>query len=749
MMDGTAVSVVQPVPTLVNSSSVHRSTSTGVTPIDQTSWKPGKRSRITLSPSSANYNPSPPPPSSRITKTNNSKQDGSKLSPSSLTKPSPKRRRTAAGVVTSVAAAVTATSDDLRHHPSNTNTNLGHSIPPGPLNYGVEPIVSNATRDHFSLSPTTLTQEQGPKGYDWSDNDLAQLASSSSSFPSVSSPLVSYLTTQEPTSYYNFPGGCLADYSGLTTPSYPTYTFLPPWKPVKTPDMLVEYRPRLDGGSSFPERRPPGSSPLVLEGRDEKNPSEPIDEGWVDLGLSIEKDSASHHDGSPQVSDLSGKSTPIPEEELWENVDEDDVAIDENCPVSHPERRSRSRPSNQNRKETGSTRKLKACIRCRMQKIKCKADPKDPRGVDCLTCRDIKLESKKVIHRLPCLRWKLAEVALFREGGLDLTKRWGGTQMKDLGPRDWVNSNDVRTIHMVMGSRRPMVLKVKKFTPIGGDVTCKYWVDTKGEKHKIDIEPYALASIWETAERYEEYIYDYARPAIREYAQDRQVDVLVRRTYQAAIEYAQKCKNTSVESRLETMKNAVLLEQYFYLWFATRNTLRSAFIVGEETLDMKAIDNPECPYCGTIPIPRMIPAQFDSLGNRVLVRSRKLVLENLWKVMAGKNPHHFYFVYLIVFMLLHEVSFTSADRLRRAKDNKYTEYRYDLAKFMEGLQEGANNILSHWHYYKRDVNTLMMEIESEDRKNAVWGTLSSGEAKLLIETHEAYRKCEHLGLLVI
>lgn len=68
---------------------------------------------------------------------------------------------------------------------------------------------------------------------------------------------------------------------------------------------------------------------------------------------------------------------------------------------------------------------------------------------------------------------------------------------------------------------------------------------------------------------------------------------------------------------------------------------------------------------------------------------------------------------------------------------------------MEGLQEGANNILSHWHYYKRDVNTLMMEIESEDRKNAVWGTLSSGEAKLLIETHEAYRKCEHLGLLVI
>ncbi|KAI1653975.1 hypothetical protein F4813DRAFT_399512 [Daldinia decipiens] len=747
-MDGTAVSVVQPVPTLVNSPSVHRSTSTGVTPIDQTSWKPKKRSRITSSPSPTNYNPSPTPPSSRITKTNNSKQYGSKPSPSpslslspspsSLTKPSPKRRRTAAGVVTSVAAAVTATSDDLRHHPPDTN--WGYSIPSGPLNYGIEPIISNATRDHFSLSPTTLTQEQGLEGYNWNGNNSAQLTSSSSSLPSVSSPLLPYLTTQEPASYNNFPRSYLADYTGLTTPSYPVYSFLPPWNPVKTPGMLVEYRPRLDGGSSIPERRPPGSSPLIPEERDEKSLIEPIDEGWIDLGLSVKKDSASHHDGSPQVSDLSGKSTPIleeeekeeekeEEEELWESVIEDDAAIDGNCPVSHPERRSQSHLSDQNRKETGSTRKLK-----------CKADPKNPRGVDCLTCRNIKLDSKKVIHRLPCLRWKLADVALFREGGLDLTKRWSGTRMKDLGPRDWVNSNDVRTIKMIMGSRHPMVLRVKKFTPIDGDVICKYWVDKKGEKQKIDIEPYALASIWETAKRYEEYIYDYAHPAVREYSQDRQVDTLVRRTYRAAIEYAQKCKNTSVESGSENMKNAVLLEQYFYLWFATRNTLRSAFIVGEETLDMKAIDNPECPYHGTISIPRMIPAQFDSLGQRVLVQLRKFVLEGLWRVMAGKNPHHFYFVYLIVFMLLHEVSFTSADRLRRAKDNKYTEYRYDLAKFVEGLQEGANNILSHWHYYKRDVNTLMTEMESEDRKNTVWGTLNPGEVKLLIETREAYGK---------
>lgn len=68
----------------------------------------------------------------------------------------------------------------------------------------------------------------------------------------------------------------------------------------------------------------------------------------------------------------------------------------------------------------------------------------------------------------------------------------------------------------------------------------------------------------------------------------------------------------------------------------------------------------------------MIPAQFDSLGHeKLLAPLRKYVLEGLWKMMSSKNPQHFFTVYLTVFVLLHEVSATSADRHRRAKDNKY------------------------------------------------------------------------------
>ncbi|KAI1800439.1 hypothetical protein F4811DRAFT_29759 [Daldinia bambusicola] len=757
-MDRTAVSVVQSRPGLVNSSSICRSTSTGVTvtSIDQTSWKAGKRSRITSPRSSTAYNASSTPPFSQITKTNSSKGYGSKLSPSPLTKPSPKkRRRLAADVVTSV-AAVAATSDDLRRHPSDASWD--HSVPSGPLGYAVEPIVSDAARDHFSLSSSrTLAQEQGPNAYDWPCN-FTRLTSSSSNqpplFPSPL-PLPPYLTTQESPTYHNIPADYLVDHTFATTPNYPVYP-LPPFalNALGTPDMLLGYRLRHDSGvsSQDQERKPFGPEPLPLRERVQGKPDESLDEGWieiekpVDVPLEVpievqtkepvENDSASDYDSIKQSPGLSEEGSLVLGESLWEAVGEDDLSNDRTCPTSHPESRSRSRLSDEDRRETGNTRKLK--------KIKCKADPEDPRGVDCLTCREINLDSKKVIHRLPCLRWKLTEVTLFREGGLELTKRWVGTKMKDLGPRDWVNSSEIRTIKMVMGSSHPMLLTVKKFTPNDTDITWKNWVDAKGDKHRIDIEPYALASIWETSKRYEEYIFDYARPAVREYTEDHKVDEPIRRTYRAALEYCQSCKDMSPGVKLGEIKNGILLEQYFYLWFAARNTLRSAFIVGEETLDMKAIDNIDCPYHGTIPIPRMIPAQFDSLGHRVLMRSRKLVLESLWKIMAGKNPDHFYFVYLIVFMLLHEVSFTCADRLRRAKDNKCSEYRYDLAKFVEELQEGANNILSHWHYYKRDVNDLVTEIESEDKKNvtAVWGTLRAGEAKLLVETRDAYGKGE-------
>lgn len=66
-------------------------------------------------------------------------------------------------------------------------------------------------------------------------------------------------------------------------------------------------------------------------------------------------------------------------------------------------------------------------------------------------------------------------------------------------------------------------------------------------------------------------------------------------------------------------------------------------------------------------------------------------------------------------------------------------------KFVEGLQEGANIVLAHWHYYKRDFNTLVTatkEIDPEKKKAAVWGELKPDQVNLLRQTREAY---ENIG----
>ncbi|KAI2607812.1 hypothetical protein GGR54DRAFT_619657 [Hypoxylon sp. NC1633] len=671
---------------------------------------------------------------SRLTKTNKSKGSGFKSSTQheQLTEASIRISQNAAAAdaaVTSTDAAATASDELGAFRQQAAETGWNHPILPEPSSYGVGPSVSDTrsgSRDHFSLS--SLSQSQGSNGYDWSCHNSG---SSSSTILPIPMPVYhstsSYPTIQgnshfEPSSTVYPP-----NYQSITT--YTFYPSLPPFDVVNTQAM--------GGGQQYPAgydtsgqgRRPysPGPSYLAM-------PEERLTLDW------------------PAVSQLgpdlsSGNTLALPGRGLREPVDSHrmgEAGMDEILLSSPPEDHSQSSSNGENRRTADRTRKLKACIRCRMQKIKCLPDPEDAEGENCLTCRKINLESKKVIHKLPCLRWKITEVVLFREGGLNLTKRWTGVKMKDLRPQDWA-SDQIRTIKITIGYRRePLVLRVRKFKPNNTDITWKNWVDSKGTKRTIQIEPYALADIWKTAREYDNYVYHYASLAVFEYSQDPKVDRTVRDTYEAALNYVKSLDKRPFHSMKGDVDVSRFFYQYFRLWFATRNTIGTAYIEGtekDELLDMKPVADEECPYIGKILIPRMIPAQFDSLGYETqLTPLRKQVLEGLWKMMAGKNPDHFFAVYLVVFMLLHEVPVISADRMRRAKDEK-EKHRYNLASFVEKLQQGANIILSHWHYYKRNVNVSTMDSESENRK-PLWGNLSHNERQLMVETSLAYKNQE-------
>ncbi|KAI1493290.1 hypothetical protein F5X96DRAFT_237377 [Biscogniauxia mediterranea] len=415
--------------------------------------------------------------------------------------------------------------------------------------------------------------------------------------------------------------------------------------------------------------------------------------------------------------------------------------------VDRPERQRRKRLEGTYREQTGQTRRWKACIRCRMQKIRCKPDLRNPERGDCLTCRSISQESKKVIHRLPCLRWKLTETVLFREGGLDLTARWTGVKVKDINPKDWVDSK-TRSISISLGlCNTSLVLSVKKFQPIRGDVTWRDWVDRNANAQRTDIEPYALANINQTAKDYLAYVNNNAADAIRRYAENVHVDGLVRRTFMAAYAYATSEKDNpkpNHQPKADDVDTSEFLKTYFRLWLATRYTIGSAYIDSEDKLDMASDPHPDYPYKGKVSVPRMVSAQFDSFGySYVLSPLRKQVLEGLWKMIASKNQHHFFTIYLTVFMMLHEVSVVSRDRRRRALHTR-KNCRYDLAPFVEKLQEGANIILSHWHYYKRDFNPLAAGPGGGGTDKIGWGSTSSSEIQFLAESYQEAKNREPL-----
>ncbi|CAJ2510526.1 Uu.00g133350.m01.CDS01 [Anthostomella pinea] len=469
----------------------------------------------------------------------------------------------------------------------------------------------------------------------------------------------------------------------------PNGSIYPDICPTRSPPQTFDGRPWVDLCSTYPD---------VFSTR---SPPQTIDGFWVDVT-------------SESVADLS--------------LDHSPPSSPEDPAVHKPEKTHRSPLEGLKREQTGQTRKWKACIRCRMQKIRCEPDPSNPETEDCLTCRKVRQESKKVIHKVPCLRWKLMELVMFRTGGLGLTRRWSGVKVKDLGPRDWV-SGETKTISMSLGlCPTSFSVKVQAFHPKEGDVCTRSWVSERGEKMETYIEPFALANTKRTADEYRRYIWENAGHALRQYTERGDVDILVRMTYADACNHA---------SRLDRRKASGFLNVYFQLWFATRHNIGTAHIDGEERLGIQPDNREGNPHRGKIMLPRMITAQFDSLGYvHMLAPLRKQVLDDLWKMMGKANGQHFFTVYLTVFMMLHEISVTSRDRYRRARENKFKE-QYCLPHFVEQLQEGANILLIHWHYYKSGFNPLDMARKLP--KKAIWGDMCSEELQLLMETCQAFK----------
>lgn len=97
----------------------------------------------------------------------------------------------------------------------------------------------------------------------------------------------------------------------------------------------------------------------------------------------------------------------------------------------------------------------------------------------------------------------------------------------------------------------------------------------------------------------------------------------------------------------------------------------SSWICGEETLGMEPCRDPTYPLRNKLSLPRMIIAQMDSIQcDIILKKSGTSVLRQLLSFIYSNNPANWFTIYLVIFMLLHEISHSTKDRRRHAQQNR-------------------------------------------------------------------------------
>ncbi|ETS76888.1 hypothetical protein PFICI_10762 [Pestalotiopsis fici W106-1] len=378
------------------------------------------------------------------------------------------------------------------------------------------------------------------------------------------------------------------------------------------------------------------------------------------------------------------------------------------------------------REQASKTRQIGACRRCSWQKNKCEPGPDGTNG-PCLPCFKILTnDSKKVVHRLPCNRSKLTDAVMFRTGGLNFTKRrgWEGAAMMDMRPDDWADDSII-TIRLTLGyCDQPIELQVRRFVPQEGvDMISRFWLDPHGRQQTTKIAPYALHNIKAHRAVLVSHVMANAFQAIKRYAENKTVHPIVTETYKVAWDHMRAVDYQSPSSKVKAKE---FMEDLFKLWFAMKNTLGSAWLLGDpgqrETLYMSPDERDGHPFPDKISAPRLVCQQFDAINYCSMLNPwRTAFFKKLDQIMAAKiDPKMLYTVYLAIFILLHEVSNTSKDRYWHARHKKDVQRRYDMELFMEQLHDGANQLLYAWHYYKCGFNPLDANPNDANPLDADW-----------------------------
>ncbi|CAK7232313.1 hypothetical protein SEUCBS140593_008220 [Sporothrix eucalyptigena] len=264
----------------------------------------------------------------------------------------------------------------------------------------------------------------------------------------------------------------------------------------------------------------------------------------------------------------------------------------------------------------------------------------------CLTCEQVSKNSKKVLHEIRCVRWRMVAVTTYRSGGLNLTRRWEGTTVQDVGDWTEIKTHEIEMklfysshMHRYDLCDIPIKFRVRGFKPVEGDVLTRKWIKriklpdgrTVTEKRYIQLPAYALADANATVEIFRQYFETNAINAMLNVA--KHSHPIIGRHLEAAVAHCQSLPDGDVEK--------IFMQKFIKMWFCVRFTTGSDYISGPNKLGCLPVPDSDYPLGDKISVPRMITAQGDSIMQK-----------------------------------------------------------YTLPEFVGELQFGANIILCYWHYYR-------------------------------------------------
>jgi len=269
----------------------------------------------------------------------------------------------------------------------------------------------------------------------------------------------------------------------------------------------------------------------------------------------------------------------------------------------------------------------------------------------CIACKKL-FENSANIYRPSCARLKITDMKIFKPGqvrGFEWTNRWKDSVLDEI---DTWQSVEIRMIKVTEGyTGRAITLAVRKFKPQEGDKLARTWVSGNGEKRQVVVPPYAIVDMEAAARSIRRYIRMGIEPCFESLLGSR--DNLIYKTYLLAMQRSRD------PSPFVTAAEKKLLVNTLDLWFTIRLSTKSFEIVGEDLLDMprNIINDESNDLHGRIPIPPVLGAQLDSiLLHQILAQYRRIVLEDLSKMVHEKKPSTWLTTYLATFILLHNAA---------------------------------------------------------------------------------------------